>query len=298
MNSSLETRPVLVAVANPDHVEQLVRTASDVARCGDGHVKIVSVVVKPHTSPFSVYSDQAIVERFAQDTQDVLDAATAVAPDDVSIEREVLVGRSVASGILTATRQTDTQALVVGWHGRRTRTESILGSNLDQLIKYAPSDLYVERVGDEANGVDSILVPVAGGPHVRPAVAAAKAIAARNDATVHVLSVGTTNENSDSACDHIETAVMQLENAPGPDVAVETRLAVGDDTTDVIVEAAVDHDILIFGVTRQSVIRRRLVGSIPQRVIPRTDGTVVLARSVDVVEKPTFDRLRRLWRRS
>lgn len=297
MSSSLENRPVLVAVANPDHVEQLVRTASDLARTIGGHVRIISIVAKPHTSPFSMYSDEAIVERFAQDTHDVLDAATAVAPTDVPIEREVVVGRTVADGVLTAITRTNARALVIGWHGHRTRTDAILGTNLDRLIKHAPCDLYVERIGYEANGVDSILLPVAGGPHVRPAAVAAKAIADRNDATVSVLSVVEPDGDADAARDDIAAAVLLIEETPGSEIHIETLLRTGDDIPNEIAEAASDHDVLVFGTTRQRAVHRRLVGSIPQTVIPQTDRTVLLARSADVVDRSMFKQLRRIWRR-
>ncbi|MFC7233687.1 universal stress protein [Saliphagus sp. GCM10025308] len=216
MDRSPENRPVLVAVANPEHAEQLVRTASDLARLLESYVTIVSVAVKPSSSPFSVYKDETIVERFAQDTQELLDAAITVAPEDVPIEREIVVGRTIADGVLKAIRRTDARALVIGWHDSRSRTDAILGTNLDQLIENAQCDLYVERIGYEANGVDSILVPVAGGPHVRPATLAAKAIAARNDATVHLLSVVEPDVDEDAARDHLEAGCSCSRMRPIP----------------------------------------------------------------------------------
>lgn len=298
MGSSREDQPILVAVANPDHVEQLVRTASDLARTGPGRIQIVSVAVKPSSSPFSLYSDQAIIERFAEETRNVVEQAGSVAPDDVEIDREVVVGRSVADGVLRAISHTDPRAVVIGWHGERTRTDAILGTNLDRLITNATCDLYVERVGYEADGVDSVLVPVAGGPHVRPAVAAAKAIAAGNNATVSLRSVVGPDGDDDAAQGHVETASRLLEDAPGPEVATETLVQPGDDVADTIVSMATDHDILIFGLTRRSALQRRLLGSIPQRVIGRTERTVLLSRAGDVIGRPRIGRLRRLWHRS
>ena len=52
--------PVLVAVSDPAHVEQLVRTAGDLARLGSGLVRVVTVAVKPHDSPFGVFDDETI----------------------------------------------------------------------------------------------------------------------------------------------------------------------------------------------------------------------------------------------
>jgi nucleotide-binding universal stress UspA family protein len=296
MDSRLVDRPVLVAVADPDRVEQLVRTASDLARVGSETVQIVSIVSKSHDSPVAVYSDETIIERFAQDTQAMLDTEIAVAPNDVSVKREILVDRSVADGLLTAIDEIDPGALVMGWQGDRSRADAILGTNVDRLIEHAPCDLYVEREGYEADGVDSILVPIAGGPHVRPAMFAAKAIAARNSASVHILSVEPGDSQTATTGSNIEQAVREIEDMPGPSVEIKTLLTTGDTIPDVITETVADHDVLIFGVTRRSSVRRRLVGSIPREVIPRVDRTVLLARSADAVEHSSFGRLRRLWR--
>lgn len=298
MSETPTAEPVLLAVANPDHVEQLVRTASDLARASGSHVRIVSVVAKPHGSPFSIYSDETIVEQYAHDTRAVLEAAIEVAPDDVAVEREIVVDSSVADGVLSEVRRAGPRALVIGWYERRSRTDALLGTNLDRLIERAPCDLYVERIGHEADGVESILLPVAGGPHVRPAAVAAKAIAARNDATVSILSVAGPDADEATAGEAIEAAVERVEAAPGPDVRLETALEHGDDAAEAIVEAAPDHDVVVFGVTRRSGIRRRLVGSIPQAVLPRIDETVLLARSGDAVDRPGLGQLTRFWRRS
>ena len=291
-NTSTE-RPILVAVANPDHAPQLVRTASDLARASDGFVRIVSVVVKSHDSPFSVYSDEAIIDRYARNSRELLDSALAVAPDDVRVDDALVVSRSVADGIQTAVEETDARALVVGWEHRDRRTGAVLGSTIDRLLERIPCDLYVERIGHEADGVDSILLPVAGGPHVRPAVDVANAIAVRNDATVSFCSV-VDDTDSRTAGDSVERAMAFLEDAPGPPVRTESTIYDGSDVVETLLEAAADHDVVVFGTTRQGALHRRLVGSIPRRVTRRTDRTVIIARDGDAVGGPVIRQLRRL----
>ncbi|MXV60692.1 universal stress protein [Natronorubrum sp. JWXQ-INN-674] len=286
---------MLVAVANPDHAMQLVRTAGDLARASDGVVQIVSVVVKSHESPFSVYSDETIIERYAGNSREILDGALAVAPDDVTVEDSLVVSRSVTDGILTAVEQTNARALVIGWEQRKRRSNAVLGTTIDQLIERAPCDLYVERIGHEANGVDSVLVPVAGGPHVRPAIGVAKAIAVRNDATVQLCSIVGDETDSTGARTSIERAQSILEDAPGPPVRSETVIRSGNDVTEELVEIAAEHDVVVFGATRQGAIHRRLVGSIPRTVTRRTDQTVILARDGEAVGGPILRQIRQLW---
>lgn len=292
-NTSTE-RPILVAVANPDHAPQLVRTASDLARANDGFVRIVSVVIKSHDSPFSVYSDETIIDRYAGNSRELLDSALAVAPDDVRVDDAQVVSRSVADGVRTAVEETDARALVVGWEDRDRRTDAVLGSTIDRLLERVPCDLYVERIGHEADGVDSVLLPVAGGPHVRPAVDVANAIAVRNDATVSFCSVVDDDTDSRTAGDSIEQATTYLEDASGPPVRTESTIYDGGDVVETLLEAATDHDVVVFGATRQGALHRRLVGSIPRTVTRRTDRTVILARDGDAVSGPVIRQLRRL----
>lgn len=270
--------PVLVAVEEPEHVRQLVRTAGDLARLGAGAVRVVTVVAKPHDSPFGVFDDETIRSEYAGDSHALL--ARATAPAEVTVERDVVVARSVAGGILSAVEESDPTALVVGWQGHPLRTDAVLGTTVDRLIERADCDLYVERIGREANGVESVLLPVAGGPHVGAAATAAGAIADRNDARVLVLSVASGEADRTEATAFVEEAREALAAVPGVDPPVETtvRETAAGGVTDAVVAATADHDVIVLGATRQGSLRRRLVGSIPGRVVERTDRTVIVAR--------------------
>jgi nucleotide-binding universal stress UspA family protein len=284
--------PVLVGAENPDHVQQLVRTAGDLARLGGGVVRLVTVVVKPYESPFAVFDDETILREYAGDSHDLL--ARATPPEGVTVERDVVVARSPARGLLAAVEEIDPAALVVGWQ-ERSRTDAVLGTTVDRLVERATCDLYVERIGVEADGVDSVLLPVAGGPHVGTAAAVAKAIAARNDASVCVFSVAASH-GDDAAVRFVDEGIRAVAAAPGPDTPVETAVRETADVSAAIVDEAVEHDVVVMGATRQGALRRRLVGSVPRRVLARTDRTVILARDGDVVGGP-LSRLGGLVRR-
>jgi nucleotide-binding universal stress UspA family protein len=276
--------PVLVAVDNPDHVQQLVRTAGDLARLGSGTVRLVTVAVKDHDSPFGVFEDETIRREFAGDSHALLERART--PPDVTLEREVVVARSPARGVLAAVADADPVALVVGWTGTRSRTDAVLGTTVDSLVERAPCDLYVERVGREADGVGSVLLPVAGGPHVDVAATAATVIAARNDAEVLVLSVASRSADADEAARFAAAGREAVLAVPGPDVSVDARVREADDVTDALVAEAAAHDVVVMGATRQGSFRRRLVGSVPRRVVGRSDCTVILARDGETVGGP------------
>lgn len=283
---------MLVGVESLDNVQQLVRTAGDLAHLGAGTVRLVTVAVKGSDSPFSVFSDETIVREFAGSSHELLDRATT--PEGVDIERDVLVARSAAKGLVAAVEESDPTALVVGWRGQERRTDAVFGTTVDALVERARCDLYVERVGREADGVDSVLLPVAGGPHVETAARAATAIAARNDARVLVISVETPDDGD--AVEFVAGGHEALADVDGPEVPIETTVRESDDVTGAVVDEAAAHDVVVLGATRQGALRRKLAGTVPRRIVDRTDRTVILARNGDTVGGPLHS-LGRLLRR-
>lgn len=280
MGKSGQNGDVLVAVEDPAHVQQLVRTAGDIALLGAGRVRLVTVVAKPYDSPFGVFDDETIIRDFADESRELLQRAEA--PEGVAVVRDLVVSRSVTKGILAAVDKTDPDALLVGWQPAR-RSDAILGTTVDALIERADCDLYVERIGAEANGVDSVLLPVAGGPHVRAAARAAKAIAARNDASVTVLSIAGSHGGDAAAAKFVDEGEHAVASVPGPAVPVATSVVEAESVSEAIVDEAVDHDVIVLGATRKGALRGRLVGSVPRRIVGRTENTVILARDGDVV---------------
>lgn len=281
---------VLVAVEDPAVVPQLVRTASDLARRRSGRIRLMTVVVKPRDSPFALFSDETIVEEFAADSHELLASAPDV--EGVEITRDLVVARSVARGIVSAVKRTDPSGLVLGWDSDPTRSDALLGSTVDKVFARAPTDVYAERVGREAGEVDSVLLPVAGGPHVRAFATVAGAIAAQNDAGVTVLSVATDGADRSTAQSFAADGASALTDV-APEVPVETSVVGGPSAEEAIVEAATDHDVITLGATRKGVLRGRLVGSVPRRIVRGTDRTVIVARG----EGGTTGRLARLLSR-
>ena len=266
---------LIVAVGNPEYAEQLVRTAADVARANDGEVHVVSVVHKPQESPFAVFSDETIKQEYAGDRREILDRAVGTVAGTVPVSGHVVVGTDVASALVSTAQETDADALLMGWHGRPRRSEVVLGSTIDTVLRRAPCDVLVERIGPTADGVERVLLPVAGGPHVPLAASVADAIAVTNGATVRVLAIVSPDaptEARETTREHIAEATDLL------DATAETEIREASAVDDALVEATNESDLVVFGVTRRGVIRRRLVGSIPQAVGRRSDRTVIIAR--------------------
>ncbi|MCO8242473.1 MULTISPECIES: universal stress protein [unclassified Haladaptatus] len=271
---------IAVAIADPANAAQLTRTAVDIARERDGEVLVLRVLVTERQSPFALYNDDVIIREFGGEEQEILDRVVETARGAVPVSGQLLVSFDVARALTNAVVEFDCDALIVGWQARERPSEIVLGSNIDRLVARTPSDVLVEKIGP-ADGVDSILVPVAEGPHAELAADVARAIAVANDAEINLLRVGTEDTTAERLLAGIAARV-----APA-DVDREVRTG---SVTDTVVEEASNHDITILGSTRQGMLRRQLVGSVPQAVGRRADTTVIITRR-EVGIRPRLTRL-------
>ena len=268
---------LVVAVSNPATVDQLMRTAVDLAADRDGGILAVSVVHKPPTSPFSLFSETRIKAAYADAQQAVLDAAVAAAADDpIPVRKRVLVGTDVADAIRSAVREAGADGLLLGWQEPPGAADVVLGTTVDPVLRRAPCDVFVERVGRTADGLEGILLPTVGGPHVPPATDLAGAVARANDASVSVVSYVSPDADDTErteAREYVESATTRLE---GVTVDAEVREAVA--VTKAIEETAAGHDLVVLGATRERGFRRRVVGSVAAAIGETVTPPVVIAK--------------------
>jgi len=280
---------VLVAVGNPGTAEQLTRTAVDLARANDGRVHVVSVIHKHHTSPFLLFSDDRIKQEFAGGRDEIVERAARVADDaGVPVDDSLLVGSDVARAITTAIGRLDADLAILGWRSERRASDVVLGTTIDPVVRKAPCDVLVEKVGTTADRVESVLVPTVGGAHAELAAEVAGTIAAANDASVTALSLvdpgATERERTDAATFVDETADALAGTAP---VTTTVREAAAPAAG--ILEAAADHDLVVLGATRKGLLTRQIVGTTPRAVGTRADCPVIVAS-----RRSQLSRVRRL----
>ncbi|WP_266079383.1 universal stress protein [Haladaptatus caseinilyticus] len=272
---------VAVAVANPEHAPQLTRTAVDLARERDGDVLVFSVLVTERESPFALFTDEVIIREFGGKQQEILDRVVETAQGTVPVHGQLLVSSGIVRALSDAVVEFDCDTLIIGWNERKRPSEIVLGSNADQIVARVPCDVLVEKIGP-AEAVESILVPVAEGPHAAFAVDVARAIALANDARIHLLRVVA------GGSIQAENLIPNMANRVEP-AQVWTEIRTGN-VTEIVIEEASEHDITILGSTRRGMLRRQLVGTVPQSVGRRAETTVIITRRA-VGIRPRLNRL-------
>jgi len=267
---------LLVPVSNPETVKRLLDTAVDIARGRSLQILALHVVEVPPQIPLS--EGHQLVDEDGEKRGVLADAERRAADADVPVETKIRYARDVATGIVGAVGEHDADALLLGWHGRPRRRDIILGSFIDRVLAEADCDVFVKRIRRPARGVDSILVPVADGPHSDLAVDLGGTLAAAHDADVrlvHVVAPGT-----DDAAVSTATALLEESAAALPEgLEVETDLLRSDHVPGAINDETSHHDLTILGATRDPFLRRKLVGSVAEGVGRSAASAVILVRS-------------------
>lgn len=264
---------LLVSVGDPTQVDQLMRTAVDIARDREGEIHVLSVITRSRDSPFALMADEAIVREFGDDRRAVLDQAVQVADEaDMSVSGELRVGHDLSAAILEAVSDIGADAVLLGWE-ERSRPHFVLGSNVDRVIAGAPGDVLIERIGALANGVESILVPSRGGVHAVLAAETARGIAASNDARIEVAAV--TDEGGVVAD---PSTLVEGPDAPLADIGRVTVSHHEGPVADTVVALASDHDIVVLAAPPRGLLQRFVVEPVAETVGRRVDRTVIMTR--------------------
>ncbi len=291
---------VVVPVANPETQRPLIKYAAASAAGQDGESELVAVnviEVPPQTSPAQIEFEQQRVERQQTLLDNVRDAATDL---DVAVRTRAIVGRDAGETLLSVVEQEYANHILLGWAGSRRRRDVIFGSTIDPLLERAPCD--VTLVKDPTESPNDIVTLAGGGPHAP--VSARRAGELRRafpESTLTLLNVqpkvdASNSGDADESADSSEDAEAQLAEKADPKRAgretiervaadaelsedeFESRVLVGDDIQETLLEATAEYETVCIGATGTSTVAQALYGSLPQRIVRQSEGTFLMAR--------------------
>ena len=149
---------ILVPVIDPKSQEQLLTLAALLAKVNDGEVMAVSVA-----------RDQDAMNDGIALHRDLLGRVHEVLGDPQSeIELIPRLDVSHAMGILHTARERNATLILMGWRGKRTLRESLLGSVLDEVIWGSDTPVIVGKLSVPLNGTQQVVfvLPPKSIPHI------------------------------------------------------------------------------------------------------------------------------------
>ena len=273
---------IVVPIANPENADQLMRTAVDLAKDKNGEILVMSVVTVPQQTP----PEEG--RKFVTNEREVLDEAMDIARDEgVPVSGTIRIGHDVAKAIINTVEQYDSDVVLMGWKGQHKtqRRDIVLGSNVDTVVRDADTDVLVERIGESADCVESILLPTAGGPHAEFAAQVAQAIGRPEQARIEVVNVvepDADDRRREEARKMVESTAETFEDFEG----VTTSVIEGDDIVRTIVDRSDEYDLTIVGATREGLLQQFVFGAIPEQIGWQAENIVIMAkRNTDITSR-------------
>jgi len=263
---------ILVPIANPYNVENLMRLASDIAASRNAEIWLLRVVTIPEQLPPTSF-DEAVIEKEGP----LLKQARQIAEDrGVSTHALIRVGSNVARAVLETSHERFCDLIILGWKGYSSNKEKILGTITDDVVRFARADIILAKIVGE-DPIRRILLPTAGGEHARCAEQYAVSIAKTEKGSVTVCQVAAPGGDQSIGEQNLERALERL-NTNTEEVKVSSTLIHSDSVTGGIVKEAEKYDAVMVGAAGQSIYPQIMFGNIPEEIARKTNRTVIVVK--------------------
>ncbi|WP_435180212.1 universal stress protein [Halorussus sp. AFM4] len=265
--------PVLVPLFDRSRaaLADQIRVAGTLARATGAGLRVVAPVRIPARAPLGL-SHRFVGEDDRERLEWAVTEAEGYATD---VDRELLVGRRPVARVRDRIRNSDVDTVVLPGEstgGRLRRSET------ERLATDADCDVVTVNGRRGYDGVPSILLPVAGGPHSGLAADVARRVAAANGAWVDVLHV-VEEGAGDARRREAEEYVAAARRRVGRPETTATWVLEAEDPTDAIVEQSRYYELTVVGAPTTGRLRRLVYGSTSRTVGTDAESVVLSART-------------------
>ena len=270
---------VLVPIANPANVDELIDLASDIAGARNGEIVALRVVVLPEQV------EPRLEAGYVEQERQVLERARTRAIDrNVHVTTIIRIGHNPARAILETSRERACDLIVLGWKGHTSTARRILGEVTDDVVNHARVDILLARLaGGETPR--RFLLPTAGGEHAVRAENYAAQIAAARDGALTLCTVVAPDappERLHSEEERLRKSrerILESSTLKNVDtVVLRDRSVYG-----AIVAEAEQHEAIVVGAAGQSFSNQVLFGSIPEDLARHSTRPVFVIKRHHVV---------------
>jgi CIC family chloride channel protein len=263
---------LVVPLSNPQTVPSLMRLAVAIATAYHYEIECVHIQVVPK----SIRPAEAEID--LAPGLSLLDQARTLG-QSLPVHSQMRVAHDVAQSLLEVIQDRHGNLLLMGWQPSASLSpERIFGSVVDSLIRQAPCQMMVVRLGQPVS-FDRWLIPIAGGPNSAQALKLAPALLTlAPQAAVKLCYVTPLHRQSRFAQQLMVRAAQRLTRETP--ATVDSVSLTSDHVPESIVALSRAHhsDVILLGASRESLLSQVLHGNIPQKIAQDCDCTLILVR--------------------
>ncbi|MCK4835941.1 MAG: universal stress protein [Candidatus Aminicenantes bacterium] len=263
---------ILVPLAHPDHVDDLIQMASAIARDRKGEILALGIVRVPEQLPV------AEGRRFVTEFKGIMEKAMKSGKrHGVVVNTLIRIGHHVTRAITDTIKERDIDLMVMGWKGFSHTRGSVFGGILDDVVMNAECDVMMIKMV-HLEKMKSILLPTSGGPNACFALELAPAIAETYGSAIMVSMIvppdtkpevqAVYQQRVDESVDYLRDKVKK----------VEGKLVKARSISSGILKLTESFDACIIGAAREGLMQQMLFGSIPEKIGRKGRHTVIMVK--------------------
>ncbi len=280
---------LLVPLANPQTAPVLLQLAAAIARDRDYEIECLQVI------PISRSNNPAQTSVKTTRSRRLLRMAEKLGRDwEIPVHTQIRVSHDAAQAILETIKERHINLIFMGWKAEPpTSPGRVFGSIIDTLIRQAPCDLVLVKLGhrseiqDDGNTVASCplpvawkhwIVPIAGGPNSSYALQLLPTLATLADKpTLKVVQVFPPSTGVPDTSGLDKATYFLNHKLPCNVVAIPIRsYSVSEAVTHLA--HAEQCDVVVLGASREGLLQQVVHGNIPEAIARGVNGTVILVR--------------------
>ncbi len=264
--------PIMVAVANPDNVTELVQATYRLCGAKDAQVELIHMVAVPNQISLTD------AEKYTQSGKEAIQEAMLYFSMHFPVSTTIRYCRNIARGIVSAIRAKKTKMLVLGWHGQRSTKKFNIGSTVDPIIEQAPCNVVVLKDCGGNRTFKNILVPLAGGPNGALALEIASIMADSEEQgriTAFKVDTGRSKKkfNMEKFLD-VQAERLSIDRKRFTTKTVEAKSPVV-----AILRESRHYDLVVLGVTYRPLLYQIARQSLPEKIACRCGKPLVMVKS-------------------
>ena len=288
---------LLVLLANPQTAPLLLQLATAIARDRHYELECLQVILVPrHTSPAETQVNPAKSRRLLRQAE-ILGRKW-----QIPVHTQIRVAHDAAQAVLETIKERHINLILMGWKGNTITPGRVFGSVVDTLIRQAPCDVVLVKLGEASEGLgdkrqegDKIfnsssppvptlqfnrwLVPMAGGPNSQAAIQLLPALVTMSTApSIRLCQVF---QPSDATADItvLSEASRYLLRRRNLSTVTATPVYASSVSEGVINLVKTNHfDVVVLGASREGLLQQAIKGNIPAAIASRVESTVILVR--------------------
>jgi len=266
---------VVVALANPANVGELVHIAALLGKEYNGQLIATSVV---HSLEEDGSASTPVPDAFNNAQNLVQRAQDAAQARGVQCQRRVAIAQHIHDGIADITEAEGANLLLMGMseqlHPSLQTSEIEFDRIVDAVAAYVPCNVLVAKFRDGAR-LDRVLVPVADYTDLSMAREVIIPLYHQAGATIHFVAFAPSQHKLQQAHGEI---VQWLGEADLADCG-EARIEVSDKPAEGIIQASKTYDLVVIGTPPLYKLKERLLGSLAEKVITNAHCTTLVMRA-------------------